>query len=395
MRITFDAVRPHPFCRGGLYLPSKSTLKLIQTLMRHLSTRMLTAGLSLALLFTAACNGGDDNNDGPVITPKGPPPAWAPGIHKEMQAVLEQLDSLNVPPLETLTPQLARAQKTIFDAADMLATTYGIPGILATADTFSRELPVTGGGTFHIRIYKPNIGAGPFPAILYYQDGGWVNSNVGTYDGSARALAEQTGVVLVSVEYRKGPEAKFPAAHNDAFTAYKWVIENAGLLSVDPTRLAVAGEGAGANLACNVSIAARNALIKVPNYQLLIYPVAQNDFTTASYIAYANAQPLYTSLMQWNFGHYLNNMAESADPRISLVNANLSGLPPTMILNAELDPLLDDGALLENKLKAAGVSVTRKVFNGVTHEFFGLGVVLPEARDAQGMASDALITALK
>ena len=222
-----------------------------------------------------------------------------------------------------------------------------------------------------------------------------MNSNVGTYDGSARALAEQTGAVLVSVEYRKGPEAKFPAAHDDAFTAYKWVIENAGMLSVNPDKIAVAGEGAGANLACNVSIAARNALIKVPDYQLLIYPVAQNDFTTASYMAFANAQPMYTSLMQWYLGQYLNNMVESADPRISLINANLSGLPPTMILNAELDPLLDDGAQLETKLKSAGVSVTRKVFNGVTHEFFGLGGVLPEAREAQGMAADALITILR
>ncbi len=362
--------------------------------MRHLSTRILTAGLSLAILFTAACKSRDDNG-GPEMKAKGAPPAWAPDIHKEMHVVLEQLDSLYVPPLESLTPQIARTQKTIFDAADMVAKTYNLKGVLATADTFSREVPVAGGSTVHVRIYKPGVGAGPFPAIVYYQGGGWVTSNVGTYDASARAIAEQTGAVVVSVEYRKGPEAKFPAAHNDAFTAYKWVIENAGLLSVNITKMAVVGEGAGANLACNVSIAARNALIKVPDYQVLLYPIAQNDFNTASYNTYADAQPLNKPLMQWYFSNYLNDMTEGADPRISLINANLNGLPPTMILNAELDPLLEDGAQLENKMKAAGVSVVRKVFSGVTHEFFGLGVVLPEAREAQGMAADALITALR
>ena len=355
---------------------------------------MLSAGLSLALLFTAACNRSDDDN-GPEIYPKGPPPAWGPGIHKEMHTVIEQLDSLYLTATETLTPQQARAQKTIFHAADMVGNTYGLRGPIATADTFGREIPVAGGGSVHARIYKPGSGNGPFAAIVYFGGGGWVTGTVGTYDASARALAEQTGAVVISVDYRKGPENKFPTAHDDVFEAYTWVIEQAAFLAIDPTRIAVAGEGAGANLACYVSIAARNANIKLPNYQLLIYPVAQNDVSTPSYTAYSAAKPLNKPLMLWYFGHYLNNLSESGDPRISLINANLSGLPPTRIINAAIDPLLDDGAMLEIKMKAAGVSVTRNVFDGVTHDFFGLGVVLPEARAAQGMAANALITALQ
>ena len=133
--------------------------------MRLLTTRMLSAGLSLSLFFAAACNRSDDN-DGPDISPKGPPPAWAPDMHREMQAVIEQLDSLHLAPIESLSPQAARGQKTIFDAAEVVARMYDLRGPLATADTFSRNVPVAG-GTVHARFYKPGSGNGPFPAILY------------------------------------------------------------------------------------------------------------------------------------------------------------------------------------------------------------------------------------
>jgi acetyl esterase/lipase len=392
MRITFDG-RAGRICSARqdyIYHP-KPYIKAHHTFMRLLSTRMLSAGLSIALLLTAACNRNDDN--GPELTPKGPPPSWAPGIHKEMQVVIEQLDSFHVAAVQTLSPQAARMQKTALEAADMVAKTYGLAGPLATADTLGRDIPAAGGNV-HARIYKPGSGNGPFPAIFYFHGGGWVIGDAWSHDASARALAEQTGAVVVSVEYRLAPEYKFPTAHNDAFTAYKWIIENAASLGINPTRIAVAGEGAGANLACNVSIAARNAVIKVPDYQLLVYPIAQGDFTTPSYMANASALPLNKPVMQWYFGYYLNSMAEAGDPRISLINANLAGLPPTLIINAEIDPLLDDGLQLETKLKAAGVSTTRKIFNGVTHDFFGMAVVLPEAREAQGMAARELITAL-
>jgi len=207
---------------------------------------------------------------------------------------------------------------------------------------------------------------------------------------SAQALAEKADAIVVSVEYRKGPEFKFPTAHNDAFAAYVWTLKNASTFKGDSTRTAVAGESAGGNLAINVSIMARNSGIRKPVHQLAVYPVASNDPNTPSKIQYVNAKPLGTPALPWFLMHYLNSMAESADPRISLVNANLSGLPKTTIIAAEIDPLLSEGKILADKLQAANVSVTYKLYIGVTHEFFGMASVIPEARDAQDLAAKEL-----
>lgn len=359
--------------------------------MQQLSTRMLCAGLSLSLFF-GACKKNDESSN--PITPKGDPPVWAPDIHKEMQTVIEQWDALKVPDLNLLTPQAARTQQTIFNAHDMVAKAYGISGVIATADTIGRDIPVPG-GSIHARFYKPAVGSGPFPVIIYYHGGGFVVGSLNTYDGTSRTIAEQTRLMVVSIGYRLGPENRFPTAQNDAFAAYKWIIENAQAMNIDPTRIALVGEDAGANLACNVSIAARDAKIKVPNYQLLIQPVTEAHLNTSSYTRYEFAEPLNKAIMNWSFNNYLNHDSERNDSRISLVSAKLSGLPPTYIINAQLDPLLDDGALLESKLRNAGTSVQRKVFDGVTHDFFSMGAVVPEARDAQGIAAQVLTTALQ
>jgi acetyl esterase len=358
--------------------------------MKQFASRFLSAALLAGVLFSASCK----NNDDDGVKPRGAAPDWGPSMHTEMIAVIEQLDSFHVPALETLSPQQARAQRSIQDAAKEVARLSGINTPANLADTFGRDIPVTN-GTVHVRIYVPKGGSGPQPAIVYYPGGGWVIGSLNTYDASARALAEQVQAIVVAVDYRKGPEFKFPTAHNDAFTAYKWVIENAAALNVDISKLAVAGESAGGNLACNVSIAARNAVIMTPKHQLLIYPVAQNNLNTASYQRYALAKPLYPGLISWFLENYLTNITQSSDPRISLVLADLKGLPATTILNAEIDPLRDDGRQLEVALRAAGVSVTRNVWDGVTHEFFGMNTVLPEARDAQAVATAALRVSLK
>jgi len=358
--------------------------------MKQFASRFLSAALLAGVLLAASCK----NNDDDTVQPRGDAPDWGPSMHKEMIAVIEQLDSFHVPPLETLTPQQARAQRSIQDAAKAVAQTSGISAPANLADTFGRDFPVTN-GSLHVRIYRPKGGTGPQPAIVYYPGGGWVIGDLNTYDASARALSEQVGAIVVAVDYRKGPEFKFPTAHNDAFAAYKWVIENAAALNIDISKLAVAGESAGANLACNVSIAARDAVIMTPRHQLLIYPVAQNNFNNASYQRYAMAKPLYPGLISWFLGHYLNNITQSSDPRISLVLADLKNLPTTTIINAEIDPLRDDGRQLELALRAANVNVTRNVWDGVTHEFFGMNTVLPEARDAQAVAAAALRVSLQ
>jgi acetyl esterase/lipase len=233
------------------------------------------------------------------------------------------------------------------------------------------------------------------PGIVYYHGGGWVIATVDTYDFSARALAAKTGSVVVSVEYRKGPEFRFPTAHNDAFAAYRWVRENAASLKIDAGRIAVAGESAGGNLAAAVCLMARDAGVPLPKHQLLVYPIARYDMNTPSYQQYANAMPLNKPLMQWFFANYLNSPADGQSPLISLVNAqNLQGLPPATVINAEIDPLQSEGQEYAAKLKAAGVPVTSKVYVGVTHEFFGMSSVVPQAQDAQILAAAELVKSL-
>ena len=329
------------------------------------------------------------------IKPKGPKPVWGPTITPQMQTVIEALDSISPTPLQTLTPQQARMQKGPTDAVMLVMKNFSIATPAMNVDTVGKEILVSGGASLHARIYTPKTGKSTYPVIVYYHGGGWVIATIDTYNSSAQALAEQADAIVVSIEYRKGPEFKFPTAHNDAFDAYKWSIQNASSFKGDSTKMALVGESAGGNLAINTSIRARDMGIRKPLFQLAIYPIANADLNSDSYIKYADAKPLNKPLMQWFFMHYLKNPSEITDPRISLVNANLVGLPTTIIIAAEIDPLLTEGKLLADKLKLAGVYSFYKVFSGVTHEFFGMTAVVPEAMDAQAFAAEQLKVALK
>jgi len=320
------------------------------------------------------------------LEPKGPDPDWGKSIKDEMLVVMEKLQSYGAPPLETLTPQEARKQPTPTTAVMDVMKENNIPMPAPMVDTMGKEIPVAG-GSVHARVYTPKNGSGPFPVIVYYHGGGWVIADLDTYDGSARGLAEQVGAVVVSVHYRQGPEHKFPTAHNDAFAAYQWVLNNAASIKADPKMIAVAGESAGGNLAANVSIMARDKGIMVPLHQLLVYPVANNDMNSESYQKYGTAKPLGKPLIEWMVKHYLPNMGAAADPRIALVKANLKGSPPTTIIAAEIDLLQTEGKLFADKLKDAGVSVDYKLYDGVTHEFFGMATVVPQAKEAQAFGA--------
>ncbi len=330
----------------------------------------------------------------PDLKPAQPKPDWAPDIKDNMQVVIDQLISYGDPALETLPAQEARKQHSPTDAVMDVMKANNIQAPPSMVDTMGKDIPVTG-GMIHARVYTPRNGSGAHPVIVYYHGGGWVIADLNTYDASAKGLAEQTGAVVVSIHYRQGPENKFPTAHNDAFAAYQWVIQNMASLQGDLNRIAIVGESAGGNLACNVSIMARDKGIKVPVYQVLVYPIASGDMNSASYQKYAKAKPLNKPLMEWFAKNYLSSMEAAKDPRISLVNANLKGLPPTTIIAAEIDPLLSEGELLSDKLKQAGVSVSYKLYKGVTHEFFGMATLIPEAKEAQAVVASDLSSAFK
>jgi acetyl esterase len=326
------------------------------------------------------------------LKPAGPAPEWGKSIKPEMQVVIDKLGTLGGKPIETLDAKEARMQPTPTDAVKEVMKEYNMAMPVALSDTIGKQIAVTGGET-HVRIYTPKEGKAPFPVIVYYHGGGFVIADIEVYSASAQALCEQTGAVVVSVEYPKGPEKKFPAAHNVAFDAYQWTLKNAASIKGDPKKVALAGESAGGNLALNVSIMARDKKIQLPLYQVLVYPVADNDMTNESYTKYAMAKPLNKAMMEWFVKNYLVSTAQSSDKRISLVDANLAGLPRTLIIGAEIDVLQTEGKLLADKLKDAGVNTEYKLYNGVTHEFFGMATVVPEAKEAQALASKNLKSA--
>ncbi|WP_345952764.1 alpha/beta hydrolase [Mucilaginibacter sp. PAMB04168] len=326
------------------------------------------------------------------VKPKGPKPAWGPDIKPQMAVVLEKLASYGDKPIPQLTAAQARKNHTATDAVMDVMKDYNIATPAMKVDTVGKDIPVTG-GNIHLRVYTPQGANGPLPVIVYYHGGGFVIANIDVYDASAKSLADQTKAVVVSVAYRLAPEHKFPTAHNDSFEAYQWVVKNAASIKGNPEKIAVVGESAGGNLATNMAIMARDKKVQAPVHVVSVYPIASADMFSPSYNKYIQARPLDKSMMMWFTKNYTNTVAEAKDPRLNLVAANLKGLPPFTIINAELDPLLSDGEKLESKLKAAGVTVDRKVYNGVTHEFFGMAALVPDAKEAQAYAVSQLKSA--
>ena len=316
----------------------------------------------------------------------------------QMQEVLNELASLNGKPIETLTAKEARKQPTPTDAVKKLIKKKEgkilppQPEKVASVDNKKIDGPA---GQIPIRIYTP-AGKGPFPVIVYYHGGGWVIADLDVYDATPRALANSVGAIVVSSHYRQGPENKFPAAHEDTFAAYEWTLKHAGDFNGDPKRIALVGESAGGNMAAAVSVQARDKGLQMPLHQVLIYPVAQYKFDSPSYIENADAKPLSKPMMKWFFDKYLNSPADGQNHLISLVNEpNLKGLPPTTIITAQIDPLRSEGKEYADKLQKAGVKVQYRNFEGVTHEFFGMGAVLDTAKQAQRFATENLSSALK
>lgn len=326
-------------------------------------------------------------------TPAPAPKAAEP--NKDMKAVLDELAKLGGKPIPTLTAAEARKQPTPADAVKALLTSKGKsaePPQVGKID----ERPITvEGRVIPTRVYTPK-GKGPFPVIVYFHGGGWVIATNDTYDGSARALAKATDAVVVSVEYRKAPENKFPAAHDDAFAAYQWVVNHTADIQGDATRIAVAGESAGGNLAASVAVMARDHNIAAPVYQLLVYPIAGYDMDTASYRENADAKPLNKPMMEWFFKQYLKSPADGRDPRISLTaQQNLAGLAPATVITAQIDPLRSEGQAYAEALRKAGVAVDYRNYDGVTHEFFGMGLAVGEAKKAEALAAKDLVKAFK
>jgi acetyl esterase/lipase len=328
-------------------------------------------------------------------------PAGNPNAHQDMDMakVISTWESLGPKPIESLTPTEARRQPTVADAAKKIVKDEKRDvDPRAGLDITNRRFADM--GDLRLRWYVPekaarnagaNAGNGAgLPIIVFFRGGGWVIADLDTYDATPAALARKTGAAVVSVDYPMAPEKRFPAAHDEAMEAYRYVLRNAGGWGYDANRVAIVGESAGGNLAMNVAIGAREANLTRPVAVVAVYPVAATADDTPSKKGQAAAKPLNTPMLGWFFSHVLASPEQKQDPRLNLVAANLANLPPVTIIGAEIDPLRSEGDMLADKLKAAGNSVTHKVYNGVTHEFFGMDAVVAKAAEAQVLAAQQL-----
>lgn len=273
-------------------------------------------------------------------------------------------------------------------------------------DIFHRVIPGPGGvGQILVRFYKPRGAMGSsLPMTVYFHGGGFVIADLNVYDSSCRALANASGSMVASVAYRLAPENPFPAAHEDAYAATQFLMRNASAVGADPARVAVAGESAGGNLATAVCLMAKARGGLMPVYQTLVYPFILNpnrlpddvlNQQFPSYAVNANAKPLGKPEGKYFFRYYIpgNNYGTTpvifGEP-IRATVSDLRGLPPATIIGAEIDVLQSEGLRYANNLRAAGVPVQYRLYRGVTHEFFGLGAVVQQARDAEAFAGQGL-----
>jgi acetyl esterase len=290
-------------------------------------------------------------------------------VDEATSALLAQMADSGIKPLHEMTPEEARA------LGGALREMYG-PGPEVGAVT-EHAVPVQG-GTIPVRVYAP---AGPAPAlIVYYHGGGWVIGALDEFDTLARQMVDRTGAAVVLVDYRLAPEHRYPVAAEDAWAALRWAGEHLEELAGSRVPLIVAGDSAGGNLSAVVAQRARAENGPDISLQVLIYPVTDCDLDNASYTDPANQLLLSRAAMIWFWDHYAPDPQDRKNPDASpLRAADLSGLPPAVVLTAEHDPLCDEGEAYADKLRAAGVPVQHQRFDGQMHAFFTMVNVLPGA----------------
>jgi acetyl esterase len=240
-------------------------------------------------------------------------------------------------------------------------------------------------GAIPVRHYRPVNTAtnSVLPVLIYFHGGGWVVGDLETHDSLCRQLANAGECAVISVDYRMGPEDKFPAAVDDAEDVVRHVAANAAPLNVDAKRIAVGGDSAGGNLSAVVAMLCRDSDGPTIKFQLLIYPATDMAMGHPSHTLFAEGYHLTRELMHYFRGHYLNDMTEIKDWRASPLHAkNLSNLPPAYVIAAGFDPLRDEGKEFADKLVQAGAKVRYQCFDGMIHGFITMSGVLTVANDA-------------
>jgi acetyl esterase/lipase len=256
------------------------------------------------------------------------------------------------------------------------------------------SIPTRDGRSIPGRLYLP-AGAGDAPPLtVYFHGGGWLLGSVDTHDVTTRMLANASACAVLSVGYRRGPEARFPTAVDDAVDALTWATDPASGVHVDRDRVAVAGDSAGGNLAGAAALHARDAVAPRLRHQLLVYPVTTTDLRRGVDPDY-DGVVLERDELQWHQDNYLQTPRQATDPRVNLLDADLAGLPETTVILAECDPIRPQGERYAAALRAAGVPVGSHLSAGMVHGFFGLTELYPSAAEAMTFAGDRLAQALR
>jgi acetyl esterase len=297
-------------------------------------------------------------------------------LHPQIVKALAAMEKAGLRPIESMSPAEARAQ---MEATAMSRKAEPLP----VARVEERTMPGPG-GPIRLRLYWPNA-TGAVPAIAYYHGGGHVIGSLDTHDLIARNLCAGAAALVASVDYRMGPEHRFPAAVEDSFAALEWLYGNAGSLGADPGRLGVHGDSAGANLAAVVALLARDAGGPKLRLQSLVYPVADYTMSTPSYEKFAEGYGLLTrAAMVWFQQHYLRTPEDAQDWRASPIKAaSLKGVAPAIVVTAECDVLHDEGKGYADALRRAGVAVEYREYPGMIHAFFGMVPAVDDAMNAQ------------
>jgi len=277
-------------------------------------------------------------------------------LQPDVSILLQMVEALGVPPIESLSVDDARA---LWRASAAMR-----PPPPEVGEVADGTLPGPAGDLAY-RLYRPAT-AGPHPLMVYFHGGGWVLGDLDTDDALCRDLARRADVLVVSVGYRHAPEARFPAPVEDALAAVRWISANGVALGGMPETLAVAGWSAGANLAAVVCQIARDDGAPHIAGQLLLHPVTDSDLSRPSYREFADGYMLTTAMMDWFWEHYADP-SRRADPRVAPLRGRLQGLPPAVVVTGEFDPLRDEGLAYAQALAAAGVPVEHICARGHVH----------------------------
>ena len=301
-------------------------------------------------------------------------------LHPHARALLDLMIERGVPPTHTLSVDDARRFYR-----DRRAVTQPAPPEVGRVADLSAPGPL---GPIALRSYRP-LGAGAgaseaaLPGLVYFHGGGWVIGDLETHDTLCRELCNLSGCAVVAVDYRMGPEHRFPAAVEDALAATRWVHANAASIGIDASRLAVGGDSAGGNLAAVVALAARDAGDLPLAFQLLVYPATDQRRGADSHQTNGEGYLLTRDTITWFHDHYIDDAAHDVDWRASpLLHPDLSKLPPALVLIAGHDPLRDEGLAYAQQLTLAGSRSTLVNFERQIHGFITMGRLIDEANVA-------------